>query len=189
MIAVAAIGIVALLGLAYVMFKPSAMASAAKPVPVEVEKAAQPPVAANPCNTAPMRLDNGASLAHSYLGNGMGKLEIENSLPTDAAVRVTGGANLTIAWVYVQQGKSVTIDNVPLGTQHVLVASGSDWDAQSLTFKCNDVYAEFEKPLEYIDRREDDRTTYSSYKLTLGKQRTSIVSRDEFFKGHIGAGH
>jgi hypothetical protein len=119
----------------------------------------------------------------------MGKLEIENSLPTDAAVRVTGGANLTIAWVYVQQGQSVTIDNVPLGTQHVLVASGSDWDAQSLTFKCNDVYAEFEKPLEYIDRREDDRTTYSSYKLTLGKQRTSIVSRDEFFKGHIGAGH
>ena len=188
MITVAAIGIVALLGLAFVLFRPSAMASAAKPVPVYVE-AKHPAVAANPCNTAPMRLDNGTSLAHSFLGNGMGKLEIENSMPTDAAVRVTGSANLTVAWVYVQQGQSVTIDNVPLGTQHVLVASGSDWDAQSLTFKCNDVYAEFEKPLEYIDRREDDRTIYSSYKLTLGKQRTSMVSRDEFFKGHIGAGH
>jgi hypothetical protein len=189
MIAVAAIGIVALLGLAFVLFRPSAMASAAKPVPADVEVAAHPTVATNPCNAAPLRLDNGTSLAHSFLGNGMGRLEIANSMPSDAAVRVVGGADLTIAWIYVQQGQSVTIDNVPLGTHRVLVASGSDWDAQSLTFKCNDVYAEFDKPLEYIDRREDDRTTYSSYKLTLGKQRSSMVSREEFFKGHIGAGH
>ena len=189
MIAVAAIGIVALLGLSYVLFRPSAMASAAKPVPADVEVASAPAVAATPCNTAPLRLDNGASLAHSFLGNGMGRLEIANSMPSDAAVRITGGADLTIAWIYVQQGQSVSIDNVPLGSHRVLVASGSDWDAQSLTFKCNDVYAEFDKPLEYIDRREDDRTIYSAYKLTLGKQRTSMVSRDEFFKGHIGAGH
>jgi hypothetical protein len=188
MITVAAIGIVALFGLSYVLFRPAAMASAAKPVPTDAEFAAHP-VASNPCNAAPLRLDNGASVAHSFLGNGMGRLEIENSMPSDAAVRVIGGADLTISWVYVQQGQSVTIDNVPLGTHRVLVASGSDWDAQSLTFKCNDVYAQFDKPLEYMDRREDDRTIYSSYKVTLGKQRTSMVSRDEFFKGHIGAGH
>jgi hypothetical protein len=189
MISVAAIGIVALVVLAYVLFRPSAMASAAKPVPAAVEVSTPGEVATTPCSAAPLRLDNGASLAHSFLGNGMGKLEIENSMATDVAVRLTGSANLTVAWVYVQQGQSVKIDNIPLGTQRVLVASGSDWDAQNLTFKCNDVYAEYEKPLEYMDRREDDRTIYSSYKLTLGKQRIATVSRDEFFKGHIGAGH
>jgi hypothetical protein len=187
MIGVGLVGVIALLVLAFMLTRPSAMASAARPIlpPAAVVPQA---AAANPCEGTPVRLENGASLGHSYLGNGMGKLEIENAMPSDVAVRLTGSANLTIAWIYIQQGKSVTIDNVPLGTHRVLVSAGSDWDAQNLTFRCNDVYGQFDKPLEYIDRREDDRTTYSAYKLTLGKQRASIVSREEYFKGLVGTG-
>ncbi len=181
MLAGAVLALIVVAGLGFVFFRPSVHASATKPTAVEVP--AQPVVVADPCAGTPVRLENGSSLAHSRLGNGMGKLDIENSTASDVAVRVTGSASLTIAWVYVQQGQKATIDDIPLGTHRVMVASGSNWDAQNLTFKCSDVYAEFGAPLEYLDRREDDRTLYSSYKLVLGKQRTTTVTKDEFFKG------
>jgi len=182
----AALALAAIAGLGFVFFRPSVQATTTKPAAAVAS--AQTVVATDPCAATPVRLENGTSLAHSRLGNGMGRLEIENTTPSDIAVRVTGSANLTVAWIYVQQGQKATIDNIPLGTHHVLVASGSDWDARTLTFKCNDVYAQFEAPLDYMDRREDDRTLYSSYKLVLGKQRTSMVSKSEFFKGHMGSG-
>ena len=180
----AAVAAVALLGFGIFYFRPATRADAVQPVQVQTTVHAAVP--SDPCAATPVRLENGTVLAHSFLGNGMGKLEVENAMPSDVAVRLIGSANVTVAWVYVQEGEQVVIGNLPLGTYKVLVASGSNWNAQTLAFGCNDAYAEVDKPLEYIDRREDDHTVYSTYKLTLGKQRTAMVTKDEFFKGHIG---
>jgi hypothetical protein len=181
-----AVAIVAILvvGAGFLVLRPAATVKANKPQVVEATVPATQ--AAAPCTSAPNRLANGTSIAHSQLGSGMGKLEIENAMPSDAVVRVTGSANLTVVWVYVQQGQKVSIDSVPLGTHRVMISSGSDWDSQSLNFKCSDAYAELEKPLDYTDRREDDRTTYSAYHLVLGKQRTAMITKDDFFTGYIG---
>jgi hypothetical protein len=178
---------VAVIGLAFLFFRP-----AKKPnlVPVSQALPAVTPAAAVPaaaCTGTPNRLENGTSVAHSMLGHGMGKLEIENATPTDVAVRVTGSASMTIAWVYVQQGQKTTIGEIPLGSQQVLVASGSDWDPQTLTFKCNDVYTAMDKTIDYNDRREDDRTIYTTHKVILGKQQTSTVSKEDYFRGHFGS--
>lgn len=181
-----AVAIVAILmvGAGFFLLRPASTVKANRPQ--TVGPTAPVSQAAAPCASAPNRLANGTSIAHSQLGNGMGKLDIENAMPSDVVVRMTGSANLTVLWVYVQQGQKVSIDNVPLGAHRVLISLGSDWDSQNLNFKCNDAYAELEKPLEYTDRREDDRTTYSAYRLVLGKQRTEMITKDDFFMGYIG---
>lgn len=141
------------------------------------------------CPADAARLDNGAVVARSLLGSGMGKLEIENQTPSDISARLVNDGDLTIAWVYIQQGKSVTIPTVPLGAHKLRYSAGSDWDAQSLTFKCNASYAEWDKALEYSERRVDDRSFYGDKKVTLGKGKNPpTISKDDFFKGHIGLG-
>lgn len=181
-----AVAVVAILvvGAGFFVLRPMTTAKASKPQVIEATVPA-PQQSPAPCSTAPVRLENGTQIAHSMLGSGMGKLEIENAMPTDAVVRITGSANLTVEWVYIQQGQKVSLDNVPLGTHKVMVSSGSDWDTQNLNFKCNDSYAVLEKALDYTDRREDDHTTYSAYHLVLGKQRTAMITKDDFFVGHI----
>ena len=180
----AAVVAVALLGFGIYLFRPAAKANVVPPAPMQTTVHAA--VSTDPCAVTPIRLDNGALVERSFVGNGMGKLEIENAMPSDVAVRLIGTANVTVAWVYVQQGEQVVVNNLPFGTYKALIASGSNWNARTHTFQCDDAYAEFEKPLEYMDRREDDRTVYSMYKLTLGKQRTAMIAKDEFFKGYIG---
>jgi hypothetical protein len=180
----AAIVAILVVGAGFFLLRPMAAVKASKPQVIEATAPAA--TAQIPCSTAPFRLENGTAIAHSLLGSGMGKLEIENAMPTDAVVRVTGSANLTVVWIYVQQGQKVSLNDIPLGTHRVLISSGSDWNSQTLHFKCNDVYAELEKPLDYTDRREDDRTTYSAYRLVLGKQRTAMITKEDFFTGYIG---
>ena len=188
-----AVALLVLIAAGFFFLKPAKKAApVVQQVPVSTPPAAvaDPNAAASdakpPCYGTPLRLPNGSPIAHSMLGQGMGKLEIENDTPSDVAVRLTGGGNLTIAWVYLQQGQKTSLTNIPLGAHKVLVASGSDWDPQHLTFKCNDVYTEFEKPLDYTDRREEDRTVYSAYKISLGKQKTVPATKEDFLRGYFG---
>ena len=126
-----AVAIVAILvvGAGFFLLRPASAVKASKPQVVE----APAPVAkaATPCTGVPYRLANGTAIAHSQLGTGMGRLDVDNAMPSDVVVRVTGSANLTVLWVYVQQGQKVSIDSVPLGTHRVMISSGSDWDTQN----------------------------------------------------------
>ena len=165
----------------------SAAPASAAPSQGPATAPAQAATAAADCSANPMRLDNGTPVAHSLLGNGMGKLEVDNLTPTDVAVRLIGNDDLTVAWVYVQQGQSASIDNIPLGTHRLVYESGSDWDGQNLLFRCNPKFAVFDKAIEYKERYEDHRTSYSDYRVTLGKSRVMSISKEEFLKGHIGS--
>ncbi len=162
--------------------KHPAQASLPATAPTNATTAAAP----GGCSANPARLENGTSVAHSLLGSGMGKLEVENQTPSDVTVRLVNEGSLTVAWLYVQQGQSATISTVPLGTHRLMYSAGSDWDAQNLTFRCDDTYAEWDKPLDYSERRDDYGTVYASRKVVLGKTKVASISKDDFLKGHIG---
>ncbi len=199
MIGGGATALIVLLALGYFAMRPStgaeqapqksAAAKTAPPAPATANTAATAAAPANGgCGANPERMENGAQVSRSLLGSGMGKLEIENQMPTDISARLVNDSGLTIAWVYVQQGQSVKLGTVPLGTHKLLYEAGSDWDAQNLTFKCNNTFAEWDKPLEYSERRVDDRSFYGDKKVTIGKTKPPAITKDAFFRGHIGLG-
>jgi hypothetical protein len=182
----AGVGAVLLLLLLPALFRRSTKVDPMPDSTYSTTSTATPNAAATDCSGNPVRLENGTPVAHSLLGNGMGKLEVENLTPTDVAVRLVGNDDLTVAWVYVQQGQRTSIDNIPLGTHRLIYEAGSDWDGQNLLFRCNPTYLEFDRTMDFKERQEDNRTSYSDYRVTLGKSRATSISKEEFLRGHIG---
>jgi len=180
------IGVVVLLVLAFVLLRPGSKPATS---PASTDSTASTGTTSAPsdagCTGTPARLDNGEVVARSPLGSGSGKLEIDNQSPTDVSVRLVGSGSLTVSWIYVQQGQTARITTVPLGTQRLLYSAGSDWDAKNLAFRCNGTYSELDKALEYEDRRVDDRTIYSSYKVIIGKAKAGAITKEDFFRGHM----
>jgi hypothetical protein len=87
---------------------------------------------------------------------------------------------------YVRMGSKVTVGRIPEGQYRVRFALGEEFDSGAERFCGRTSYEQFNQPITYDVRREDDGTTYAVNAFTLhpvmgGTAKTSGLTEAEFW--------
>jgi hypothetical protein len=145
----------------------------------------------------PVSLPNGMNLSEPVDANGLGRVTISNHNNQDAVVKLktTSSPTRTVRLVYVQAMSNLTISKIPSGEYLLQFSLGRDWDSVRHAFRENQTFSEFGKPLLFSeDRIDENRTEYSTYKITLhsvpnGNIRRKVITAAEFADGVVQGGN
>jgi len=135
-------------------------------------------------------LPTGSRITADFGTNGHGTLEVHNGTSVDAVVRLYDAATCeTIRWFSVQPNGSAKMTQIPEGTYSLAYTTGLDWIDSQDAFRWHPSYSQFERTLQYTERRDSEGVEYHDISITLhpvvgGNVRTRPISRDEFLKGH-----
>jgi len=99
---------------------------------------------------------------------GLGRLIVDNGTELDADVRIVIG-NRVLSWNYVSSRNKYAVRNLPTGVYRLVVCQGIDWSAKDKKFVCNRSCFEYDKPFEFTEESEGDRTRYDEHTVTLHK--------------------
>jgi len=120
---------------------------------------------------------------------GHGKLTVENGTSEDAVVRLSDATtDQTARWFFVKAHSSAHVSRIPQGNYRLAYTTGLNWVESDDAFSWQPTYDEFERNLDYDERRESEGVKYHEIRVSLnsvfGNVRTRTITREEFLRGH-----